>query len=58
MSIEEAPIRCRFCKDIIEVNKAGERTQKKKGKAGITITKKQGIITAAMRRLIFYQQFL
>jgi hypothetical protein len=25
MSIEEAPIRCRFCKDIIEVNKAGER---------------------------------
>jgi hypothetical protein len=25
MSIEEAPIRCRFCKDIIEVDKAGER---------------------------------
>jgi len=25
MSIEEAPIRCRFFKDIIEVDKAGER---------------------------------
>jgi hypothetical protein len=25
MSIEEAPIRCRFCKDIIEFDKAGER---------------------------------
>jgi len=25
MSIEEAPIRCRFSKDVIEVDKAGER---------------------------------
>jgi hypothetical protein len=25
MSIEEAPMRCRFCKDIIEVDKPGER---------------------------------
>jgi hypothetical protein len=25
MGTEEAPFRCRFCKDIIEVNKVGER---------------------------------